>query len=329
MTFLKKYWQLTLFIIAVLSLSGYFFYQSQQEPDLNITGAEVKTPETPTAKAPVGDTSQGGHWHGDEWHAESHTLLTEDDSTPPAVAQETSSEDSNAMLSKSRASVSETAQKSSTLPPLPPSSVPDDIPEHLKFPPELKGANYRTRPLSSEEEHRLQNIFKEIVKDYNPRRSRAKVWPQFIAAEKVYRAHGKWELGRTLRGTMSGDRYDWQYEQAWAFPEIIECFVAESDIDKFRNYAEAFYIGMGDSSPDDNLHILLDGREFRMRYNNKYVFKYYYSDAYTRTIRDEAAHAMGEPRPEVVIDVLNTSDVELERLGGWDFRINPITLQPF
>ena len=66
-----------------------------------------------------------------------------------------------------------------------------------------------------------------------------------------------------------------------------------------------------------------------MRYNYKYVFKYNYPDGVPTTLRDETAYTPGEPRPEVVIDVLNTSDADLERLSGWDFRINPITNQPF
>ena len=66
-----------------------------------------------------------------------------------------------------------------------------------------------------------------------------------------------------------------------------------------------------------------------MRYNHQYVFKYNYPDGVPTTHRDETAYTPGEPRPEVVIDVLSTSDAELERLSGWDFRINPITMHPF
>ena len=31
--------------------------------------------------------------------------------------------------------------------------------------------------------------------------------------------------------------------------------------------------------------------------------------------------------PLIVIDVANTSDAELKRLGGWNYNINPYTLQ--
>lgn len=77
MNILKKHWQLTLFVIAVLSISGYLFYQSQQTPELNATRGVVQTSDTAIEKVPVGDTSQGGHWHGDEWHAEPHTVPTQ------------------------------------------------------------------------------------------------------------------------------------------------------------------------------------------------------------------------------------------------------------
>ena len=46
-------------------------------------------------------------------------------------------------------------------------------------------------------------------------------------------------------------------------------------------------------------------------------------------LRDATEDAPGVARPEVVIDVKTISDAELERLSGWDFRINPITMRPF
>ena len=67
----------------------------------------------------------------------------------------------------------------------------------------------------------------------------------------------------------------------------------------------------------------------RMRYNHQYVFRYNSPDGVPTTLRDETTYTPGEPRPEVVIDVLTTSDADLEQLSGWDFRINPITMQPF
>ena len=227
----------------------------------------------------------------------------------------------------------ETAEPASTdstrFPALPASAVPENIPEHLRFPPELKHASYSTRPLSPEEARRLEDILKEIVSDYNPRRSRAEVWADFIAAEKAYRAHAALDLGRPLIGTLSGDRYEWQYEQTYRFPEIMECFVAESDPEKVALFVSAFYIAMGDRATNHNVILLEDGREFHMRYNYKYEFKYDAADAVPMTLRAETAYTPGVPRPEVVIDVENTSDAELERLSGWDFRINPITNQPF
>ena len=75
MTFLKKHWGLTLFVITVLGISGYLLYLSQQLPKLNEAPAPPASQagEPPAQpKPPVGDTSQGGHWYGDEWHAEPH-----------------------------------------------------------------------------------------------------------------------------------------------------------------------------------------------------------------------------------------------------------------
>lgn len=208
-------------------------------------------------------------------------------------------------------------------------AVPEDMPDSLRFPCALRGVYHRTRELSPCEARDLQTIFTAIVRDYNPGRSRAAVWPAFLAAEKVYRAHAAQALGEPLTGTLAGSRYEWQYAQAWAFPEIMECFITERDPETLDNFVSAFSIAMGDWSQDHNEVQLLDGRVFRMRYNYKYVFKYNYRDGVPTTLRDETAYTPGEPRPEVVIDVLNTSDADLERLSGWDFRINPITNQPF
>lgn len=319
--FIRKYWKssITVFVLAIAGVGLYMLAtQPPKEP------IKIYTPVEPLEKPPPpGETAESGHWHGDEWHAQPHEAHT-----PDEVSQTPMSPKEKLPLAETEVKA-DTAPLDNTLSALPPSAVPENIPEHLKFPPDLRGAYYSTRDLSSGEERRLQNIFKEIVRDYNLGRSRASLWHQFIAAEKAYRAHAAQELGRTPAGTMSGDRYDWQYEQTWAFPEIMECFVAESDPEKIDNFVSAFYIAMGDRFADHNVHILEDGREFHMRYQNQYVFKYYYSDEYTLTVRDETAHTPGESRPEVVIDVLNTSDAELERLSGWDFRINPITNQPF
>ncbi len=217
----------------------------------------------------------------------------------------------------------------STLPTFPCPAVPEDIPEHLTFPCALRGVYHSTRQLSPCEARDLQTIFTTIVRDYNPGRECAAVWPDFIAAEKVYRAHASQALGQPLTGALAGSRYEWQYAQAWMFPEIMACFVAESDPERLDNFISAFYIAMGDWSIDHNEVQLLDGRTFRMRYNHKYVFRYNSPEGVPTTLRDETVSTPGEPRPEVVIDVLNTSDAELERLSGWDFRINPITMQPF
>lgn len=208
-------------------------------------------------------------------------------------------------------------------------AVPEDIPKHLIFPCALRGVYHTTRDLSSWEACRLATLFTTIVRDYNPGRSRAEVWPAFLAAEKVYRAHAAQALGEPLIGTLGGSRYEWQYAQAWAFPEIMECFVTETDPETLDNFVSAFSIAMGDWSIDHNVVELLDGRRFRMRYNHKYVFTYNYPDGVPTTLRNETAYTRGELRPEVVIDVLNTSDADLEHLSGWDFRINPITMRPF
>ena len=197
--------------------------------------------------------------------------------------------------------VTEPSPTDSNLPALPVSAaVPENIPEHLKFPAALKHAYHSTRALSPEEKHRLQDIFTAIVSDYNPGRSRAAVWPAFIAAEKAYRAHAAEALGEPLIGTLGGSRYEWQYEQAWAFPEIMECFVAESDPETISLFVRAHQIAMGDLSVDHNEVHLLDGRRFRMRSNHQYVFRYDAEAGVGMTHRDETVYTPGAVRPDKI-----------------------------
>ena len=98
-------------------------------------------------------------------------------------------------------------------------------------------------------------------------------------------------------------------------------YVACDALDPAKSGCSSGYVWHTTEAPPDPYEAL--------RHNYTYVFRYNSPEGVPTTLRDETAYTPGEPRPEVVIDVLNTSDADLERLSGWDFRINPITMQPF
>lgn len=308
---------LVVLIVLLSSIGCYLLTQrnTDTEPEV-VLGEETKQllkdkEKQPTAQdavkpSPPGKTKESGHRHK-EPHAEV------ENGTPPEVVP--------------------TENTDSPLPPLPPSSVPEDIPEHLKLLPEMVNEYYYDfedeppafePPLEVAE--RFINILKEIIQDYNPQRPLAEVWPQYIAYEKMYRARAEYDLGYTPLGGSCYNRTDWAYEQTWAFPEIMG-LVLKDDLtpEEGDRFLTIRMIEMGEESPDWNLHILRDGREFRVKGDYRYEFKYGTSDAgsvigFSRTLDKNA--------PLIVIDVANTSDAELKRLGGWNYNINPYTLQP-
>ena len=225
------------------------------------------------------------------------------------------------------------APQPSGYPPLPPSSVPDDIPEHLKLPEEWKTGPYQgfTENSSSDnlppaDVQHLRNILNEIIWDYNPQRPIGDIWNQYIEYEKMYRAHAEHDLGYTPLGGVAYNRTDWIYEQTWAFPEIMAVLMSPTSRDEINILRFAKDVAMGELSPDWNQHTLHDGREFYLRYDRRYEFKWVTAEGVEQTIG--FSRTSNKNAPLVVIHPDTTSNEELERLGWWNFHINPYTLQP-
>ena len=226
---------------------------------------------------------------------------------------------------------------------LPGSSVPDDIPEHLKLPPEWVDGRYSgledPKPEhyqgTAEEVERYMNILKEIIRDYNPQRPLSEIWPQYIANEKMYRAQAEADLGYTPLSGYAFNRADWLYEQTWAFPEIMEMILLGTENpppgEEYKA-ATTLRIEMGELEPEWNFTRLDDGRPFFLKGQTEYTFVYKGLTEeglpWERTIGLSRASDARNPEKYVTIDVANTSDDELKRLGGWDYSINPLTLQP-
>lgn len=313
--FLRKYWlPLTVFVLIALMGCGLFYGRkaAKQEPVKVYKPVEVEKP-APPKPPPPGETAESGHWHGDVWHAEPHE--------PEKLPLVDASEKHNRVVSEAQPRVNL---------PLPPSSVPDDIPEHLKFPEELKIPYYSSYsegppPISMEEAQRLLSILKEIIRDYNPQRPIGEIWEPYIEYEKMYRAYAEQDLDRTPLA-FACNRADWQYEQTWAFPEIMGVFLGDSSEDEKHLLYDARAIAMGHISPDWNEHILHDGRAFYLRYDTRYEFKWTTPEGVERTT---GFSRTSDPNaPLVVIYPDTTSDEELKNLGWWNFHINPYTLEP-
>ena len=227
-------------------------------------------------------------------------------------------------------------------PPLPPSAVPADCPEHLRLPPEWIDGVYRgiePNPANDQFDQYAEEMLKtlrnnvfEIIRDYNPKRPYVEIWDQFIEYEKMYRAYAEWELGYTPVASPAAGRVDWQYEQMWAFPEFIEWVMSTGqpygEEDRFETAVE---VAMGYIEPGWNKITLEDGRDFFIKGNTRYEF------AYSGITEDgnEWGRVTGFSRvrltdstPVVRIDVSNTSDEKLTALMGWDYTMNPLTMQP-
>ena len=189
------------------------------------------------------------------------------------------------------------------------------VPVHLLCPEEWIGV-YTTALLNEDEskflevQQQIHTVAQEIVANHNPQRPVVEVWPQFIEAETQLHAQSVDAGESTL--SVGGNRIDWVYEQMYNFPEIFEIILSEGQQGRWGN---VYDVEMGYLAPDWNLIELPDGREFRVRDGYRYqigMLEICLSDLATAEL--------------IVIDNLDeTSDAELERLGGWNYNFNPYT----
>lgn len=191
----------------------------------------------------------------------------------------------------------------------------EGVPEHLQCPQEWIGVY--SQGLSVEDLLKIKAIADEVVAKYNPNRPLADVWPQFIESEKFYHANA--EPGKAGLGT-AANRIDWGVQSILDFPEIL--VLQEEDPD--RSF-DMWKVDKGDWDPDWNLHSLPDGREFRTAAGYWYEFSYGSGneDRYSGNVLG-VGHS-GRDAERISINLNETSDEELEQLGGWNYNINPYT----
>ncbi len=194
------------------------------------------------------------------------------------------------------------------------------VPEHLQCPEQWIGKYGREIKTSrSEFPPIMRPRIDEILSKYNPKRLLTEVWPLFIEAEKYYYANANPELADPGEGS---SRLDWVYQNLLDFPEVF--VLRNIDTDRSETMRQ---VAIGRWEPDLNLHILQDGREFRAKTG------YNYEEIMERTEFNEkgglftgSSIKFGHSNRDaevVKIYLSDTSDEELEQLGGWNFNIDP------
>ncbi len=275
--------------------------------------AQWNEKQKPTTEGKAGDTSQGGHFHADgTWHAaEPHAAVVASDistprRTPVAFAD----------------GVNPTSTSSNPL-------FKDGVPKHLQCPPEFIGVY-----LNEDKANILPKIlpiYEEIKEKWNPDRPLAEVWDPMIEADKWYRENADPEKAELFG---AAGRLDWLVQQWLDFPEITILLDEDAprasdmlrvDIGLFKPDWNAFTVTVADGS----------SRIFRRSYDKKYVLTWGgrvepSEDGTSVTTWGPATHTTGpingDPNAEVIhINLDEVADEELERLGGWNFNINPYT----
>ena len=304
---------LAFFVLCVGSSLLYMHYDMQrgaaelakdQEQIKQLTERQTSQPK---AETPIVDTSQGGHFHADgTWHSEPHETIA-----VPVEASErfTSIPDAFADV------VNPTSTSSNPL-------FSDGVPEHLQCPLELIGV------YSNEDKEKLRSkvmpIYHEIMEKWNPNRLITDLWYPMIEAEKWYRDNADPDKAEILTGQ---GRVDWLVQLWLDFPEMI--VLSKEDPVRFSDKVR---VDMGDWSPDWNAFTLPDGsgRVFRMDYDKRYEFTWSnYTEkedgSFTSNTFTHKTGLSGENGELVKINLDEVSDEDLERLGGWNFNINPYT----
>lgn len=253
----------------------------------------------------VAEDTAGEHWHDGEWHGR---IVNTTYAAPQVIA---AAEDP-----------ADDADGTSFILPWSNPMMPDEIPEHLKMPPEWVGLDYMAMSPEDEEyaknEQFLEKLAAAVIENYNPKRPLEEVWPAFTAAEKQLHAASKHAAKYPLP-IVGGCHADWFYQSVWNFPEVYETGRKDG------RWGHVYDIEMGKLEPDWNLFHLHDGREFRVKHDTFYQF-YFYDEELGK---HQEAYGYGRGEKETIRVYLDTiSAAELERIQGWNYHFNPYTGEP-
>ena len=195
------------------------------------------------------------------------------------------------------------------------------VPEHLLIPEKwvnLHVADLKALGPQEVAEYRTHSgrIVEEVLANHNPNRPISEIWDTYIDMEWARKAEDE----ATGKNWLSGGSLSHQFSKLYRFPEIAQLDMS-SGIERHR-FHDMYMVEMGAFDADWNLHILPDGREFRTETGYLYEFRL------TAISEDETAigtrtfrvgHS-GRDAQLVVIDLSDTSDEELERIGGWNYN---------
>ena len=304
--FLRKYWlPLSVFIVAIVGIGLYYLQTRPPKDPIVIYKPVEPLPKSEVAEVVEGDTSQGGHFHADgTWHEGPHDVPVKFSGTstftPIAFAD----------------GVHPTSVSSNPL-------FKDGVPEHLQCPKEFVGVYLNED--KGKILPKILPIYEEIMEKWSPYRPLSEVWDPMIEAEKWYRSNADPEKAEFFG---AAGRLDWLIQQWLDFPEIT--ILLREDAPRASHMLR---IEIGLFSPDWNAFEIPygSGRIFRQAHDKKYVF--------TSSSRTETADGFqeqgwthttgplnGDPNPEIIeINLDEVTDEELERLGGWNYNINPYT----
>ena len=282
-------------LLIMIAVACFFWYQHDTAPDRKAAADAEKLLRQSEKLKKVSKTGNKAEQAADVASVESTTQTAENITTDDVV---------------------KTVRTSSSNP-----MFADGVPEHLQCPEEwigMYGREFKGDP------HDLGRITQpridEILSKYNPHRPLTEVWPLFIAAEKSYYANADPERSSPGQG---GGRLDWQYQNMLDFPEVIVL----GNVDTAR-YVTMRQVAIGRWDPDLNLHILQDGREFRAKtgYNYEEIAERTGVNAKGQIAGTSTSVGFGHSGKDaelVKIYLAETSDEELEQLGGWNYNIDP------
>ena len=163
-----------------------------------------------------------------------------------------------------------------------------------------------------------RGVLEEVLANHNPNRPIGEIWDAYIDMEQTRKAKDE----AAGKNWLSGGNLGHQFSMVYNFPEIIQLQISFGI--EGERFHDMYMVDMGVFDPDWNLHRLPDGREFRTETGYLYEFRLTaVSEAEiaigTRTLR--VGHS-GVDAQLVVINLNETSDEELERLGGWNYNYN-------
>ena len=293
----KMIWGIATLIVLLIGVSAVMFMRNTDtEPKAGYIDVEPSKDNPPPAE------QDGGHWHGDEWHDAPHPNVKSNE-MPSSIA-----------MAEEFAGIPHVRGFTSTNP-----LFVDGVPKHLQCPKDAVGVYTKDVEDLSRIHSLMVPIVVEILTEYNPNRPLTEVWPEYIEAERFY-----YENADIMHADPSSarGRIDWQFQNLLDFPEIT--VLKQTDSPRSSHLRQVL---IGHESPNWNRHELPDGRIFYA--GNDYKYQFIFEEAYLNseglpvTISTDIGFGHAHTSEQIEIKLAETTDEELQKLGGWNYNIDP------